>query len=134
MRRPGAEVKRGGRRGRLGPLHYAALAGWLAFCGVLACAFWPEKSDSPGRVVRSTLSTRPGGWSPVPGEPIVMDSTLSQETPELDGLHEAVERLRPLQKPLPPPGPGVWLASHPEPGQSFREYLACRPTRARGRP
>ncbi|MDX1665290.1 MAG: archaemetzincin [Candidatus Promineifilaceae bacterium] len=29
--------------------------------------------------------------------------------------------------PIPPPSPSDWLANHPEPGQSFQEWLAARP-------
>jgi len=39
------------------------------------------------------------------------------------------EKLRPLAEPLPPPRPGDWLAEHPEPGQTFDEYLNARPIR-----
>lgn len=31
--------------------------------------------------------------------------------------------------PLPPPGPGDWLAEHPEPGQTFEQFLRVRPRR-----
>ncbi len=39
------------------------------------------------------------------------------------------EKLRPLAHPLPPPRPGDWLAEHPEPGQTFDEYVDSRPVR-----
>ena len=42
---------------------------------------------------------------------------------------ELEEKLRPLADPLPPPRPGDWLAEHPEPGQTFAEYLDARPVR-----
>ncbi len=42
---------------------------------------------------------------------------------------ELETRLRPLADPLPSPRPGDWLAEHPEPGQTFEEYLAVRPVR-----
>jgi archaemetzincin len=38
-------------------------------------------------------------------------------------------KLRPLADPLPAPRPGDWLAEHPEPGQTFAEYVAARPVR-----
>jgi archaemetzincin len=41
--------------------------------------------------------------------------------------------LLPLHQKLPPPGPGDWLAVHPEPGQTYREYVASGPLRADGR-
>jgi archaemetzincin len=44
--------------------------------------------------------------------------------------HPEMERqLRSLAEPLPPPRPGDWLAEHPEPGQTFAEYLYSRPVR-----
>jgi archaemetzincin len=45
-----------------------------------------------------------------------------------DNSYPDLERkLRPLASPLPPPSPGDWLAQHPEPGQTFEEYLNSRP-------
>jgi archaemetzincin len=38
-------------------------------------------------------------------------------------------KLRPLADPLPPTCPGDWLAEHPEPGQTFADYLEARPVR-----
>jgi archaemetzincin len=48
------------------------------------------------------------------------------------GLVELVETLRPLQRPLPEPGPNDWLAVHKEAGQTFAEYLDCDPVTVRG--
>ncbi|HZO88702.1 MAG TPA: archaemetzincin [Chthonomonadaceae bacterium] len=48
------------------------------------------------------------------------------------GLPEPVRRaLEPREAfaPLPPPGPHDWLANHPEPGQSFEDFLRSRPNR-----
>jgi archaemetzincin len=42
------------------------------------------------------------------------------------------DRLRPLALPLEQPRPGDWLTEHPEPGQTFEQYLAASPVR-RGR-
>jgi archaemetzincin len=42
---------------------------------------------------------------------------------------ELESKLRPLADPLPPPRPGDWLAEHPEPGQTFDEYVDARPVR-----
>ncbi len=47
-------------------------------------------------------------------------------------LVSAMDKLRPLHKTLGKPRPGDWLASHPEPGQTFRQYLATRPVTPRG--
>lgn len=43
------------------------------------------------------------------------------------GLEELIAKLEPLHTPLGPPRPGDWLTSHDEEGQTFREYLSCRP-------
>jgi archaemetzincin len=48
--------------------------------------------------------------------------------PYLDLAH----KLRLLADPLPAPRPGDWLAEHPEPGQTFAEYLDAQPVRKSG--
>jgi len=47
--------------------------------------------------------------------------------PPVRDLRRMIAVLRPLHQHLSDPGPGDWLYEHPEPGQSFREYLACSP-------
>jgi archaemetzincin len=42
---------------------------------------------------------------------------------------DAEAKLRPLADPLPPPRSGDWLAAHPEPGQTFAEYVDSQPVR-----
>ena len=42
---------------------------------------------------------------------------------------ELERKLRPLANPLPAPRPGDWLAEHPEPGQTFDQYVRARPVR-----
>jgi len=49
------------------------------------------------------------------------------EVPTDRELARMIKVLRPLHKRLGPPHPGDWLASHPEPGQTFRAYLASDP-------
>jgi hypothetical protein len=50
-----------------------------------------------------------------------------------ENLYPEIEaRLRPLAAPLEGPEAGDWLAEHPEPGQTFEQYLAASPVR-RGR-
>lgn len=49
-----------------------------------------------------------------------------------DTLEKMMEKLRPLHKKLNKPGPGDWLSIHREQGQTFREYLRCRPVTPRG--
>jgi archaemetzincin len=46
-----------------------------------------------------------------------------------DNFSELERRLRSLADPLPHPRPGDWLAEHPEPGQSFAEYVDSHPVR-----
>lgn len=46
---------------------------------------------------------------------------------------ELIAKLRPLHAKLGEPQAGDWLLSHDEPGQSFAQYVACRPTLPRGR-
>jgi archaemetzincin len=41
-------------------------------------------------------------------------------------------RLLHLAEPLEEPGEGDWLAEHPEPGQTFRQYLSADPVRRGG--
>jgi len=50
---------------------------------------------------------------------------LDELTPEQRRAFE----LTPEDPPLPPPGPGDWLASHDEPGQTFAQFQRARPNR-----
>jgi len=45
----------------------------------------------------------------------------------LRAIQAAMEKLRPLHKPMGKPGPGDWLAVHHEPGQTFAQYVASHP-------
>ena len=42
-------------------------------------------------------------------------------------LPEPFPKLLPLHSRLGPPRPGEWLAEHPEPGQTFQQYVRSRP-------
>jgi len=44
-------------------------------------------------------------------------------------LPSTISKLVPLHTPLGPPQPGEWLSMHPEPGQTFAEYLRSRPVK-----
>jgi archaemetzincin len=48
-------------------------------------------------------------------------------------LPEEFAKLLPLHTRLGPPKPGEWLASHPESGQTYREYVECKPAKPDGR-
>ena len=61
-------------------------------------------------------------------------SSSSDAEGRVKAIEAAMERIRPLHTKLGKPRPGDWLDRHKEPGQTFREYVACRPvkpTRAR---
>lgn len=56
--------------------------------------------------------------------------------PSIPDLKRMIKVLRPLHYRLGPPKPGDWLYGHAEEGQSFTEYLGCKPvmpTRERGK-
>ena len=44
-----------------------------------------------------------------------------------------MQKLVPLHTPLGKPRPGDWLIGHPEPGQTFAEYLASKPNTPQGK-
>jgi archaemetzincin len=50
----------------------------------------------------------------------------TEETPELP---REFQKLLPLHQKLGKPRPGEWLAVHPEPGQTYRQYVNARPVR-----
>ena len=53
--------------------------------------------------------------------------SASDADPRVKEIRQAMERVRALHTKLGKPKPGDWLAEHHEPGQTFAEYLACRP-------
>ncbi len=57
----------------------------------------------------------------------------STTEPARQALLELRRRLRPLQRALPPPAPGDWLAEHREAGQTLEQYLASDAVHARGK-
>ena len=62
-----------------------------------------------------------------PEKPVLDDQARAEQ------LFKVIEKLKPLAAKLPQPGPNDWLANHPEKGQTFRQYLDCRPTRPTGK-
>jgi archaemetzincin len=51
----------------------------------------------------------------------------------LKALDAAIKKLEPLHKKLGKPRPGDWLSQHKEDGQTFNQYLVCRPVMPRGK-
>ena len=62
------------------------------------------------------------------GPALASESPVSPET-----LKKIIKKLHSLHKPLEKPKPGDWLAEHPEPGQTFVEYLRCNPVTPKGK-
>jgi archaemetzincin len=57
------------------------------------------------------------------------ESQQKRKRQQISKLHAVARKLRPLHQPMGQIEPGDWLASHPELGQSFRQYLNSRPIR-----
>jgi archaemetzincin len=64
----------------------------------------------------------------IPWMALAMVISAEKAEPE-DRLPAPFARLLPLHTKLGPPQPGDWLAEHPEPGQSYAQYLRSRPIR-----
>ena len=66
---------------------------------------------------------------------LIVSSVAAGGEPRVDirQLEAATETLRPLHKKPGKPRRGDWLYHHHEPGQTFRQYLACGPVLPRGR-
>ena len=52
---------------------------------------------------------------------------------EVQGLPAKFSKLAPLHQKLGKPRPGDWLSVHPEPGQTYRQYVGGRPVKPDGR-
>ncbi|HYG74670.1 MAG TPA: archaemetzincin [Planctomycetota bacterium] len=61
------------------------------------------------------------------------DDVLPKNDPAAAKLYADANKLRPLHTPLGKPQPGEWLAEHFEEGQSFPQYLKCKPVLPRGK-
>lgn len=51
----------------------------------------------------------------------------------LKKIDAAMKKVKPLHRKMGKPRSGDWLLSHKEPGQTFNQYLVCRPVMPRGR-
>ena len=89
---------------------FSAVLGVCFLIGCVCCA-----GDDP-----------PGSGAAKDAKPKLSDAARAKQ------LTAAMEKLRPLHKKLGKPQPGDWLLSHPEQGQTFREYLQCGPVLPRG--
>jgi archaemetzincin len=56
-------------------------------------------------------------------------NTRASERQQMSKLLAVTRKLKPLHSTLGPVQPGDWLASHPEFGQTFRQYVSSRPIR-----
>jgi archaemetzincin len=65
--------------------------------------------------------------------PLSKDPTPAEDQARAERLSAVIEKLRPLARPLGKPRPGDWLERFKEPGQTFKQYLACDPTRPTGK-
>ena len=66
------------------------------------------------------------------GTVMCLSKPSKQDPADVERLLAAMDKLRPLHSKLGKPEPGDWLAVHPEPGQSFQEYLSSDPVTPRG--
>ena len=57
----------------------------------------------------------------------------SDEERKVARLQTLIERVTPLHQALGKPQPGDWLITHPEPGQTFAQYLQILPVTAEGK-
>ena len=116
-------AKASGRAGRtviLATLAIVAPVLWMS-AGALP-AGGPSSRPAPGsQPIKVTTATSFAAASR-PAKPLTVD--------EIKALQE---QLRPLHGKLGKPGPGDWLVSHPEAGQTFQQYLACDPVTPQGK-
>ncbi len=63
----------------------------------------------------------------------IVVTNAGSEPVSVPKLKLIMEKLRPLHTRLGKPKPGDWLASHKEPGQTFEQYLRCRPVTPQGK-
>jgi archaemetzincin len=75
-------------------------------------------------------STEPAGK---PAAATTGATTRPAAPPKIEDLKAAMEKVHPLHKKLGKPRKGDWLDRFPdEPGQTFAEYLACKPVTLQG--
>ncbi|MFN6195412.1 MAG: archaemetzincin [Planctomycetota bacterium] len=103
----------------------------LAVLLVVGAVVWAVRAAS------SAESRNAAAGLPPPEQPSPADQRARREATEdrerAERLAKLMEKLRPLATKISKPGPNDWLARHKEPGQTFKEYLACDPTRPSGK-
>ena len=91
------------------------------------------------------LSVAHGNDAPLPAS-VSMEKSFPKPFPQptsvgtkaaapwsVSSLVAAMAKLRPLHTKFGKPEAGDWVLSHPEPGQTFSQYLRCNPTLPRGK-
>jgi archaemetzincin len=69
----------------------------------------------------------------IAGRALAGDMSESKDSSAAAHLKIAMEKIKPLFSPMGKTQPGDWLEKHPEPGQTFAEYLASNPPRPVGK-
>jgi archaemetzincin len=82
----------------------------------------PGRTSGPSLADSSTVTTM------ATSKPVT-----TRPAPSTEQLEAAIKVLAPLHTTLGKPRPHDWLEQHPEPGQSFAEYLKCNPTLPEGK-
>ena len=82
--------------------------------------------------LRATAQVPPVASRPIPIAPQAFENAQRDGEPDArwrTDVELAMARLAPLSPPLPPAQPGDWQTAHPEPGQTFAQYLQAHPNR-----
>jgi archaemetzincin len=87
------------------------------------------RSGTPALSEEAALANVPLLLEPLPPPPSLETRTFPLPGAAWTAAMESMQRSLPRAPPLPPPGLSDWLWDHPEPGQTFRQYLASQPPR-----
>jgi archaemetzincin len=105
----------------------------LAALLLAGAGVWAVRAATSGES-RGAAAGLPPPEQPSPADQRARKSE-AEDRERAEQLAKLIEKLKPLAAKLAKPEPSDWLANHPEKGQTFKEYLACdptRPTEARG--
>ena len=90
----------------------------------------PATRGIPGLSEEAALTNVPLLPEPLPPAPPPERRAFAPPSESWTGaIRDMQHTLSPLHPPMPAPGLSDWLWSHPEPGQTFRQYLASQPPR-----